>query len=223
MSGADDPLVTGRHLLGPHVVGQRIVVRRLVPGETGPTGGPAFTDLLGVCLSWSDGECVVQPEDGPAVTIPLALVVSGKPVPPRPSVRGRVPLAEAERRAALLGLGAAGDLRLGSVARVRRTLRTPSTAPVELAAGDERASASIGTGCDPVAEAQARVDGDWIGIGGLLVEPARRRQGLATALVAELLEWGAERGATTVCVRVPATDAAQAFCEHLGIATSPAS
>ena len=37
--------------LGPHVVGERVVVRRLLRGETGPTGGPAFTDLLGTCLS----------------------------------------------------------------------------------------------------------------------------------------------------------------------------
>jgi hypothetical protein len=36
--------------LGPHVVGQRVVVRRVVHGETGPSGGPALTDLLGTCL-----------------------------------------------------------------------------------------------------------------------------------------------------------------------------
>jgi hypothetical protein len=62
-----------------------VVVRRLVPGENGPTGGPAFTDVLGVCTSWEDGVCVVQPESGDPVTIPLELIVSGKPVPPRPS------------------------------------------------------------------------------------------------------------------------------------------
>jgi hypothetical protein len=73
--------------LGPHVVGHRVVVRRLVPGETGPSGGPAMTDVLGICLSWSDTECVVAPESGDPVTIPLALIVSGKPVPPRPPRR----------------------------------------------------------------------------------------------------------------------------------------
>ena len=78
------PAHSEAHRLGPHVVGQRVVVRRVVPGETGPSGGPAMTDVLGVCLRWSDGECVVQPETGPAVTIPLRLIVSGKPVPPRP-------------------------------------------------------------------------------------------------------------------------------------------
>ena len=45
------------------MVGQRIVVRRILPGETGPSGGPALTDVLGVCLSWADGTCVVQRED----------------------------------------------------------------------------------------------------------------------------------------------------------------
>lgn len=89
----------GRHLLGPHVVGQRVVVRRLVPGEIGPTGGPAMTDVLGTCLAWSTDSCVVAPESGDPVTIPLALIVSGKPVPPRPSVRHRVSPAEAQRRA----------------------------------------------------------------------------------------------------------------------------
>ncbi len=84
--------------LGPHVVGERVVVRRLLRGETGPTGGPAFTDLLGTCLSWGDGECVVAPESGEPVRIALADIVSGKPVPPRPSVRHRVPTREAEVR-----------------------------------------------------------------------------------------------------------------------------
>ena len=66
--------------LGPHVVGERVVVRRLLRGETGPTGGPAFIDLLGTCLSWGDGECVVAPESGEPVRIALADIVSGKPV-----------------------------------------------------------------------------------------------------------------------------------------------
>ena len=31
--------------LGPSCVGLRVVVRRALPGQTGPTGGPAMTDL----------------------------------------------------------------------------------------------------------------------------------------------------------------------------------
>ena len=49
-----------------------------------------MTDLLGICLSWGDGLCVVQPEHGSAVSIPWANIVSGKPVPPRPSPRLRI-------------------------------------------------------------------------------------------------------------------------------------
>ncbi|NHA00187.1 hypothetical protein G5V59_08685 [Nocardioides sp. W3-2-3] len=71
-------------------------------GETGPTGGPAFTDLLGVCLSWNAASCVVQPETGTAVEIALADIVSGKPVPPRPSVRQRVGVRESEARTGVL-------------------------------------------------------------------------------------------------------------------------
>ena len=84
------------HGLGPHVVGQRVVVRRLLRGETGPSGGPAMTDLLGVCTAWGDGACVVEPESGAPVRIAWADIVSGKPVPPRPSVRQRVSARDAE-------------------------------------------------------------------------------------------------------------------------------
>ena len=91
--------------LGPHVLGQRVVVRRLVRGETGPSGGPAMTDLLGVCTAWEADACVVQPEHGEAVRIALADVVSGKPVPPRPSVRHRVSVREAEDHALVLWPG----------------------------------------------------------------------------------------------------------------------
>lgn len=87
----------GSHGLGPHVVGARIVVRRVVRGEQGPSGGPAMTDLLGECVSWGDGVCVVRPERGPDVSIALADIVSGKPVPPRPSVRSRVEPVRAQR------------------------------------------------------------------------------------------------------------------------------
>ena len=88
--------------LGPHVVGRRVVVRRVLPGRRGPSGGPAMTDLLGVCTAWGEATCVVQPETGPPVTIALADIVSGKPVPPRPSVRLRVSARDAELHVASL-------------------------------------------------------------------------------------------------------------------------
>jgi N-acetylglutamate synthase len=87
--------------LGPHCVGQRVVVRRLLPGRSGPTGGPAMTDLLGTMLVWGEGRTVVEAESGERVAIALGDIVSGKPVPPRRSVRLRVTAEEAERRALL--------------------------------------------------------------------------------------------------------------------------
>ncbi len=294
----EDGHPSGRHLLGPHVIGQRIVVRRLLRGQTGPTGGPAFTDLLGTCLAWRDGRCVVQPESGEPVTIAIGDIVSGKPVPPRPSTRLRVSTRDAEARTGALWpdleripLGewelrcqpdpvttlrkransclAVGDpgrpvaeaaqevvafyaargrdplvqleagsavedelralgwhdlgygeseLRLAAVSRVRRTLGRQGQA-VELTAADGRAVASVGTGCDPLAEAQARLDGDWLGIYGLTVDPGHRRRGLASAVLAELLDWGAEQGALTAWLHVEtANPGGLAFWDALGFA-----
>lgn len=97
------------HLLGPHVVGKRIVIRRLVPGETGPTGGPAFTDILGVCTSWADGTAVIERESGERVSVPVAEIVSGKPVPPRPNVRLRIGAREAELLSAAIFPGTTSE------------------------------------------------------------------------------------------------------------------
>lgn len=281
--------VTRSPYLGPHVVGQRIVVRRILD-ETGPTGGPAFTDVLGTCTGWDP--CVVLTEAGESVTIPLDRIVSGKPVPPRPSVRLRVSVADAEahvaglwpsleaaplgdwtlrrtpattrRRAnsclavgdpgvgleaalarvgefyagstpllhveadsdteaALLAAGCApattgeADFLLGGVSGIRRRLGRP-VRPAELSVSGTRAVASIGSGCDPVAEASATVEGDWIGLTGLEVDPSHRRQGLAHSVLASLLEWGAEQGATTAWLHVETGNApALSLYESLGL------
>ena len=89
--------------LGPHVVGLRVVIRRRLPGETGPSGGPAMTDVLGVCESWTDapdgGVVVVRREQGDRVEIRTTDIVSGKPVPPRPSVHRRLDPVTADRLA----------------------------------------------------------------------------------------------------------------------------
>lgn len=278
-------------------MGQRVVVRRLLRGETGPSGGPAMTDLLGVCISWGDGRCVVQPEEGEPVAIAIADIVSGKPVPPRPSVRMRVSAREAELHTASLwptvetttlgewvlrtdtapvgrlrrransclamgdpgvpfdqaaaavrafydergrppyaqveagspeedGFVAAGwqvdptgdaEHRLASLAQVRRRIRAvPDLA--ELAAEGPRAVATIGDGAATLARGEAAVDGDWIGVHGIEVEPGHRRQGLATAVLSELLAWGAEQGATTVWLHVETDNApALAWYDALGL------
>lgn len=72
-----------------------------------------MTDLLGTMLTWSDTDTVVEAESGERVRIPLADIVSGKPVPPRPSPRLRVSAEEAERRA-LLGWPPVESAPLGS-------------------------------------------------------------------------------------------------------------
>ncbi|TQL69732.1 acetyltransferase (GNAT) family protein [Nocardioides albertanoniae] len=97
------------HLLGPHVVGKRIVVRRLVTGESGPTGGPAFTDILGTCLAWADGTAVIERESGERVSVPVSEIVSGKPVPPRPNVRLRIGVREAELLSAAIFPGTTSE------------------------------------------------------------------------------------------------------------------
>jgi len=92
----------GEHLLGPQVIGLRVVVRRVVRDERGPSGGPALTDVLGVCTAWGDGFARVRTEEGTQVEIAIADIVSGKPVPPRPSMRHRVSPVDAQVHALAL-------------------------------------------------------------------------------------------------------------------------
>lgn len=282
-------------------MGLRVVVRRLVPGETGPSGGPAMTDLLGVCTSWGEHECVVQPESGPAVTVRLADVVSGKPVPPRPSVRQRVSARDAEGHAlvmwptvvteqlgdwvlrtetepqgrllkransalaigdpgvplddALAGVarfyaarereplvqveagspthrhatgrgwtavdGGASTFLLGSVARALRACGPTGggAAPTPVLTEDgPRAQVVLEQDGRVVAQGRAAYDGDWLGVHALHVEEDRRRGGLATALMGELLDWGASHGARTLWLHVEVdNDPALALYERLGL------
>lgn len=294
---------TGRHGLGPHVVGQRVVVRRVLPGETGPTGGPAMTDLLGTCTSWGDTTCTVQPEHGAAVTIALADIVSGKPVPPRPSIRHRTTPREAEQHvlslfpglevvpvgdwllrsdpaprgrprkransclalgdpgapydealeavrrfyagrdrpvivqveagseteAALLDRGWApvphgeAQMRVAALSRVRRARRgRPAPAAAAEALLQVTADQASAVVRDPdgaiLAAGRATIDGDWLGLHGLNVASEHRRRGLAGVVLDELLEWGAERGASTVWLHVETDNApALALYGDLGL------
>lgn len=276
------------HRLGPHVVGHRVVVRRVVPGETGPSGGPAMTDVLGICLRWSDGECVVQPEDGPAVTIALDLIVSGKPVPPRPSVRHRVAPRECQLRAlalwpdlvteplgnwllrtsetstarranSVLAFGPAGveDAYDRVVAHYPRPIANvlpgseehalfrdrgwvvegPEADTVfQLASVSRIARAMPGNlaevGLEPIgpglvqahagdhATGVAAYADDWLGFRGLEVAASHRGRGLALAVMAALVEWGAAQGATTAYLQVSGdNEPARRLYEGLGFAT----
>ncbi len=278
-----------------------MVVRRLLRGVAGPSGGPAFTDLLGTCVAWEADHCLIRPDRAPAddapVRIELGDLVSGKPVPPRTPPRLRVGVREAELRTAslwpdlervplgewqlrheprpvgrarkransclaigdpgrsvhdaleaviafytargrdpLLHVEAGSDvesavltagwrrlphgeaqLRLAGIAQVRRALGR-RRADVELEVRDTLASASIGTGCDPTAEAQARLDGDWLGLFGLTVDPGHRRRGLGGDVVAELLDWGTQQGALTAWLHVETDNpTGLAFWDSLGL------
>lgn len=322
--------------LGPHVVGRRVVVRRMLRGQSGPTGGPAFTDVLGVMERWDADTAEVRTEGGEVVRIAVADIVSGKPVPPRPSARLRISPSEAERRAlaswparvveplgdwvlrasdgysaranSVLADGdpgraledalarvrafyAAHDLpvwaqvvvgspvhqaleeagwqlarpgeddtlfQLASIASVARTARRTLPAdvpPVELAPhasaawlADEERSLAAGEAALEVLEGPAHVafasvtdpggetvvakgrvtlgagtvpgDQDWAGISNVWVAPPARRRRLGTVVMAAMVEWAAELGATTVYLQVRGDNPpALAAYERLGFTT----
>jgi len=256
-----------------------------------------MTDVLGICESWGEGRATIRREDGSVIEIRTADIVSGKPVPPRPSVRHRVSAREAESHAAphwpgvvrealgdwelrtepeavdrlrkransCLAMGDPGmpigdaaevvlsfyrarDRRpmvqvevgseadrwfedagwtvvrggdslylLGSLSRARRLLPGGSAdrAP-ELRVDGPRAHSAI----PGRAFAKASIDADWLGIHDVYVEPDHRRRGLARAVVAALLEWGAEQGATTVWLHVETSnEPAIALYESIGLET----
>lgn len=271
-----EPHTVGRHTLGPHCVGKRVVIRRQVPGETGPTGGPALTDILGEMLSWGK-EVEVRHQSGTVVSIPRDLIVSGKPVPPRPSIIHRFSIAEAEAHTARLWpdsevthlgewslrsntaserkransclaigdpgcsvaqavqsvqqhyralgrtpliqtpaddalnaeLAAAGHLELaagaaffaGSLAKVRRALEAPALADeLGIDAGGTRVHVTHPpTGAHGCA---VLTGDDWLGIHELFTPPDARERGIATAVLDELLEFGAEQGVRVVWLHV---------------------
>jgi N-acetylglutamate synthase len=254
-----------------------------------------MTDVLGVCESWADGVAIVRREDGTAVEIRTRDIVSGKPVPPRPSVRLRVSAREAEGHAAphwpgvlhealgewdlrtepdpghrvrkransCLAIGdpgvalpeaarvvedfyartsrpamvqvetgseidrwfeaagwsvvPGGDslFLLGSTSRARRLLGGRTTEPAELRVDGPRARASV----SDLADGRATADGDWLGVHGLYVAPDFRRRGLGLSVLAALLDWGAEQGASTLWLHVEAGNtAAIALYESIGLA-----
>ncbi len=221
--------------------------------------------------------------------VPIGSIVSGKPVPPRPSVRARVSPAVAQRHGfalfpdlvttplgdwvlrdsatstarrahSVLAFGPSGVaddveqvlahyerpiaavlsgspeaarlealgwvpespqgdtlLQVAALSQVMRALRGAAHPDVIL---EETSAAWTRARLGRQATGYAALDGDWLGIGGLEVAPDSRRQGLGLAIVAELVEWGAEQGATTVFLQVLSDNApARALYEGLGFRT----
>jgi len=74
-----------------------VVIRSRLSGRTGPSGGPALTDVIGVLQSYDGVTAKVLRRDGTPVTVPVADIVAAKPVPEQP-VRGlRTSAEELER------------------------------------------------------------------------------------------------------------------------------
>jgi len=76
--------------------------------------------------------------------------------------------------------------------------------------------------CAPLVVAKGRVscERDWAGITDVWVSPDHRRQGLGFVVLAAMLEWAAERGATTAYLQVRGDNApGLALYETLGFRT----
>jgi len=268
------------------VVGQRVVIRHLL--EDGRA-----TDVLGVCTAWGEDTVTVESERGP-VTIGVADIVTGKPVPPRASVRDRVPARDVEARSfahdpavsrepvgrwwvrsappmggrllkranSALAMGDPGLPMTEASAAVLAAYRRLDRAPLaQVEQGSEVADALQALGWQPLGrgdsltlvasvaqvarrlgpapdrvrveaesehhlsvrlpEAQATgsasLDDDWLCLLGLRVPEAHRRRGHARGVLAELVDWGASRGARTVWLHVEEDNAAAlSLYESLG-------
>jgi N-acetylglutamate synthase len=305
-------------------VGQRVVIRVIVPGERGPSGGPAMTDVLGILEALEDETLVVRREGGQPETIRRRDVVTSKPVPPRASVRHRISADDLQRICAcgwvapiqerlgdwvlragggftgransVLPVGDPGvaldtalaevgtfyaghdlpaqaqvvvgsDLmaalderdwvrsrpdesdalvQIASVAMARRTGRRRNggedvrilerltddwvarygrTEGADggvvrwlLSSGGLVAFAQLGE--PAVAIGRGVVTGDWLGLYAVEVDPSLRGNGLGSAIVDALLEWGASRGARSAYLQsLASNDGALALYRRYGFST----
>ena len=94
---------------------------------------------------------------------------------------------------------------LASVASVRRALRSVDHSGVALTVDGATATAAV----PGLAQGLAAYADDWVGFRGIEVDPDHRRRGLGRTIMAALLAWGAERGATTAYLQVLGHNAAR--------------
>ena len=106
-----------------------------------------------------------------------------------------------------------------------RAMAAPDAARAVLEGPDEvgfvsgRAAGSAADG-PLVAKGRVSLVDDWAGITDVLVMPEQRRQGLALVVMAALVEWAAERGASTAYLQVRGDNpAALALYAGLGFVT----
>jgi len=152
----------------------------------------------------------------------LALGDPGMPLPAAAEAvrdfyasRGRDPMAQVETGsdvdAALTGLGwtpvPGGDSHFLLTSLAHASRLAGSDLDVDVEEDGPRVRVVRRVDGREVGSGRAAVDGDWLGVHGLVVEPDQRGHGHATAMMAALLEWGAERGATTVWLHVETDNA----------------
>lgn len=96
------------------------------------------------------------------------------------------------------------------------TARTPEARAL-LVRHERVGFASVRDGDVTVAVGRATVDDEWLGLTAVEVVPERRREGLGTAVMSALAEWGQERGAVRAHLEVSTDNqAAQALYRTLG-------
>jgi len=79
------------------------------------------------------------------------------------------------------------------------------------------AFSAVGDGGETAAIGMAVADGAWVGLFEIGTVPARRRRGLATAVIARLLDWGHGQGARSAYLQVmEANSPARALYARLG-------
>lgn len=112
------------------------------------------------------------------------------------------------------------------LSRVRRLVEStgardgPPTARVQACCDQARATARVSVSGAAVASGSAAVDSGWLALHGLETATSMRRRGMARAVLAALLDWGAERGADTCWLHVEADNrAALALYGGLGFRT----
>ena len=107
------------------------------------------------------------------------------------------------------------------LASVARALRSARSAAPDVPAEVEELPGSVVVSLDGgAASGRGVLSGDWLLVESLVVDPAQRRRGLATAVLAEVLDWGASLGATTALLHVETDNAgAIALYEQHGFAT----
>ena len=138
----------------------------------------------------------------------------------------RTPLAQVERDGEVeqglrdlgwepFGVGDSATM-LASLAQVVRLLPAPPAETVTEEA-PTRLTVTLPGG---TARGGASLDGDWLCLHSLEVATSHRRRGLARQVLAELLDWGASRGARTAWLHVESDNApALALYEGLGFRT----